>query len=204
MLETLVPSKIRRTLLEHLLIHPDQRFYLRGLAKALALPISPLRRELLRLEQLGLLRAYNEANVRFYVVDQAHPLFTQLKQAAALPAGRQGMPASGAASPDPVGVSTVLSAHKIERIRRALRPPIPWPMVAGAVGLGGLILYLVVANQRLLFITHQAVSLPVPPVVTVLTHPRPSAQVGEMRSTRWHLLPGVVGGFSQVTGGESD
>lgn len=191
MLETLVPSKIRRTLLEHLLVHPDERFYLRGLAKALTLPISPVRRELLRLEQLGLLKAYDEANIRFYVVDQASPLFAQLKQAAATPG-------SGSAVQDPLVVSTVLSAPKIERIRRALRPAIPWPVVVGAAGLGALVLYLVVTNERLLSsVAHQTVSAPVLPPKNVV-----GAQAGEMRSARWRLLPGAVGGFSQAVASE--
>lgn len=83
MFETLVSSRIRRALLEHILTHPDGRFYLRGLAKELSLAISPVRRELQRLEQLGLLRSYHEANIRFYVIDHASPHFAQLGPACA-------------------------------------------------------------------------------------------------------------------------
>ncbi|MBI3311900.1 MAG: winged helix-turn-helix transcriptional regulator [Candidatus Omnitrophica bacterium] len=81
MFETLVSSKTRRLLFEYLLTHPDHRFYLRGLSRELDVATSPLRRELKRLEQLGVLRAYQEANALFYVVDQTSPLFTQLKSA---------------------------------------------------------------------------------------------------------------------------
>ncbi|MBI3319782.1 MAG: hypothetical protein HYZ89_04265, partial [Candidatus Omnitrophica bacterium] len=62
MLEMLVSSKIRRTLLRHLLTHPSRRFYLSGLARELNLTISPLRRELKRFEGLGLLKSLKEAN----------------------------------------------------------------------------------------------------------------------------------------------
>ena len=56
MLETFISSRIRRALFEYILCHAGERFYLRGVAKELSLSISPLRRELKRLEQAGMLR----------------------------------------------------------------------------------------------------------------------------------------------------
>jgi len=209
--ETLVSSKIRRALLEHLLTHSHERFYLRGLAKELGLAVSPVRRELKRLEQLGVLKAYDEANIRFYVVDQQSPLFAQLKQAA-LPAALQTSlgpdPQLDAGQPANVLVSsTVISHPKIERIRKALRPRLSWPTLLGALSLsvvavlalGGLI-YLAVTNQRLLALTNRAVSAPRAQVTVV--EPEPSAS-GQMRSSRWRLLPGALGGFSQGASEES-
>jgi len=211
MFETLVSSKIRRALLEHLLTHSHERFYLRGLAKELGLAVSPVRRELKRLEQLGVLKAYDEANIRFYVVDQQSPLFAQLKQAA-LPAALQTSlgpdPQLDAGQPANVLVSsTVISHPKIERIRKALRPRLSWPTLLGALSLsvvavlalGGLI-YLAVTNQRLLALTNRAVSAPRAQVTVV--EPEPSAS-GQMRSSRWRLLPGALGGFSQGASEES-
>ena len=55
MLETLISSRIRRALFEYILTHPSERFYLRGLAKSLGLSVSPLRREIKRLEHSGML-----------------------------------------------------------------------------------------------------------------------------------------------------
>lgn len=81
MLETLVSSRIRRSLLGHLLAYPSGRFYLSGLARELGLTISPLRRELKRFECVGLLKSSKEANTLFYTVDQASPAFRQLSQA---------------------------------------------------------------------------------------------------------------------------
>ncbi len=80
MLETLVSSRIRRTLLEHILSCPSDRFYLRGLAKTLQLSVSPLRRELKRLEDAGVLSAVAEGTMRFYTVKTASPMFRQLQQ----------------------------------------------------------------------------------------------------------------------------
>lgn len=150
MLETLVSSKIRRALLEYILTHATTRFYLRGLAKELGVAVSPLRRELKRLEQLGVLKAYDEANIRFYVVEQASPQFAELKSVstsmapapvpqpeplvsyakAPLSVGGQ-IPStmSPAGGLTPLGGLTppvVLSHAKVERLRRASPPRGQW------------------------------------------------------------------------------
>ena len=81
MFETLVSSRIRRALFEHILAHPSNRFYLRGLAKSLGLSVSPLRRELKRLEQAGMLRVVQEGNMLFYTVNTEAATFLQLQRA---------------------------------------------------------------------------------------------------------------------------
>lgn len=178
MLESLVPSRIRRTLLEHLLVHPDGRFYLRGLAKELSLPISPLRRELLRLEQLGVLSAYEEANARFYTINQSHPQFVQLKQAASVPTS-----ATVAPQPEPIVASTVVSHRKVERIQRALAPRASWHRV------------LAVLSVSVLLVSAFGISLYF--VIRDSSTTRLMPPSGEMRSDRWRLVPGQMGGFSQ-------
>ena len=103
MLESLVSSRIRRSLFEHILAHPQERFYLRGLAKELGLSISPLRRELKRLAQTRVLNAVQEGNILFYTVDTSSPLFLQLTQAArstAVPASVSTAPTGWAPSED--------------------------------------------------------------------------------------------------------
>ena len=85
MFETLVSSRIRRALLEHTLTHPQEPFYLRGLAKQLNLSISPLRRELLRLEHAGMLTAIEEGNMRFYRVNTTSPTFLELTKVSLQP-----------------------------------------------------------------------------------------------------------------------
>ena len=205
MLETLVSSRIRRTLLEHMLAHPDERFYLRGLAKLLNLSVSPVRRELLRLEQLGLLRAYDEANVRFYIVNQTCPMFQQLKQAAALPSPSNEAPASATVampSVAPVRVmespSPVATPRSATRARRALQP---WrdalsvvATIASLVAIFGVIVYFGVpkssAPQRA---PSGARTLQLSPVVPTTVQPQSSTS-GEMKSSRWRLMPGSIGG----------
>ena len=103
MLEHLVSSKVRRTLFEYLLTHPQDRFYLRGLAKDLGLSVSPLRRELKRLELTGMLKAEQEGNMLFYTVEASSSAFLQLK---------------GAGSPAPL-----LAPSAVEQV------PIPGPRI---------------------------------------------------------------------------
>ncbi len=193
MFETFVSSRIRRALLEHILSHPNERFYLRGLAKELTLAISPLRRELLRMEQLGVLKAYDEANVRFYVVDQTNPHFTQLKQAAASltlqPAGThtQIEPVQVAQEPVPVVASTVLSHRNVERIRKALAPRFSLPILVSALSVGLLIVG-VFGISRYWAVT--------PKVQVTEREAGPPPASGEMRGNRWRVVPGGMGGFS--------
>ena len=214
MFETFVSSRIRRALFEHILSHPAGRFYLRGLAKELSLAVSPVRRELLRLEQLGVLKAYDEANVRFYVVDQTSPQFTQLKQAAAsltvpastvpastVPASERNaslVPASAvpasernaslvAGSVEPVVASTVLSHRNVERVRKALAPRFSLPILVSALSFGLLIVGVFGLSM------YWAVTPKVPVMAREAGVPPAS---GEMRGARWRLVPGGMGGFS--------
>ena len=199
MFETFVSSRIRRALLEHILSHPNERFYLRGLAKELTLAISPLRRELLRMEQLGVLKAYDEANVRFYIVDQTSPQFTQLKQAAA----SLTVPASAVpASAEPVVASTVLSHRNVERIRKALAPRFSLPILVSALSFGLLIVGVFAISVYVAVTPRMAVAPTVPVIPQAQVAVReagPPATSGEMRGNRWRLLPGGMGGFSAGT-----
>ena len=199
MLETLISSRIRRTLLEHLLAHPEQRGYLRGLAKELNLPVSPLRRELKRLEALGLLKASQEANILFYHVDRTSPLFFQLTAALRSPSAalenRCQTP-----SPDAIGAEGLAPVSGVRHLRY-LTPSWKLAMEGAALSLivaGVLsgVAYLAYTNQRLLLVTKQAVLTP-KTQVTVVESPSASTASGTMRGTHWQLVPGGLGGVSE-------
>ena len=134
MLETFVSSKIRRALLEYILTHPTGRFYLRGLAKTLGLPVSPLRRELKRLERSGMLTATPEANILFYTVQTASPAFLELRRV-------------GLAAVEPGPTSAPASAP-------VAQPSLRGPILVGAATVG-LALLLVVASIAYLSTTNQ-------------------------------------------------
>ena len=234
MLETLVPSRIRRTLLEHILAHPDQQFYLRGIAKELNLSVSPVRRELKRMEDLGLLSAHHEANLLLYVVNQSSPLFIQLRQAAqSAPAANEApgvsvspaavthgidlplMMTSSAPAAVPVAESVasapVAAPQAVSSAQRGVAPVaaparrMPLLAVVGGVALSLALLagaagmvYLVVMNYRLVTMAQSA--LPGQRVASRADEDSDAVPAsGEMRSHRWRLMPGTVGGFSSGT-----
>ena len=211
MLETFVPSRVRRALFEHLLTHPDERFYLRGLAKQLGLSISPLRRELKRLERSGMLRAVQEGNMLFYIVDPASPDFVQLKQV-----GQQAEAPSEArleASEPPAPLPTAHAGQAgsrqailvgivpADRRMAAWRSPLSGPALAGAAGAGVALLLLIagllyvsVTQQRLASQASRALATRRAEVTVVV--PQVPSSSGAMRGSRWQIVPGGFGGFS--------
>ncbi len=197
MLETLISSRIRRTLLEHLLANPQQRFYLRGLAKELELSISPLRRELKRLEHAGMLTAIREANILFYTINTNAPTFLQLKHAMQHP---------------PADASSVTEASKVlaqANIVTSVRHiPFSRPAMVAALGLG-MTLVLLTAGLCYMTISHQHM---VSHITDMLTRRIPDIQVdhaaassgsGVMHGMRWRLIPGGFGGMSTRASEES-
>ena len=211
MLEPLIASRVRRTLLEHFLSHPGERFYLRGLAKVLNLSVSPTRRELLRLEQLGILKAYPEANIRFYVLDPSSPLVAQLTP------HELSAPAQIGSTPEATEpAQEASSAHAPEwsvaaTVHQPLRPAIPWLAVIGAVTvtvvmLGvGVASYLEMTNSRWIEAARDALRTP-RTQVTVVEQPAAATGAsasGVMRGSRWQVVPGGLGAFSGPSRAES-
>jgi len=215
MLETLVSSRIRRALFEYILSHPNDRFYLRGLAKELGLSVSPLRRELKRLECSGMLKAAQEGNMLFYTVDQASPAFLQLMQAgrqaeapspvASTGLGAQGSGMVGAApEPMPVPLRTASASPRVSLWRSSLSHP----ALVGAAGVGAALL-LIIAGLLHLTATHQRLASQASRAlatrraeVTVVVPPA-SPSSGAMRGVRWQIVPGGFGGFSSGASDDS-
>lgn len=212
MLEALVSSRIRRALFEHILAHPQERFYLRGLAKQLQVSISPLRRELKRLEQTGVLAADEEGNMRFYTVHTTSQVFLQLQHASEQAVAPS--PATAAALEHP-GSGPVAIAQRSEPA--ALHPkalpvgilsagpePSPRftasPLMVGlavavallAIGLG----YLWTANRQLVAKGLESLK------ADVMVIPAASSS-GAMRGARWQVVPGGFGGFSAGANSEA-
>ncbi len=195
MLEALIASRIRRTLLEYLLSHSTDRFYLRGLAKELGLSVTPLRRELKRLEHTGLLTAAPEGNILFYSVNRQAPAFLELQGAGV----RASAAAVASAAPViPVGAIPV----GIVTAERAVVPPAPRVrpalLAAGAVGLALLVIigglaYLTVTNHQLA--SSMATVVDARKANAAMVKPGASA-AGAMQGGRWRLVPGAFGGFS--------
>ncbi|GEM_PF-3210226 len=185
MLEALVSSRIRRQLFEYLLAHPADRFYLRGLAKDLGLSISPLRRELKRLEHSGMLRASYEGNILFYHVDTSSPGYRQLAGAgqSPVPAFAAAMPMLAAAGVGAIPVGIIRHEAQIATARRL------WPIVLATVlGLAGMV---ATVDLSLRAMTHQSL---LPRAASIASPAAASTGSGVMRGRRWQVVPGTFGG----------
>ena len=177
MLEALVAPRIRRTLFEYLLTHPADRFYLRGLAKELQLSISPLRRELKRLERAGMLRAIQEGNILFYTVNADSPAFLQLRQAGRL---------TESPAPSVMTREAVVPASPVA-VRQT---PVRRGTVVGLAGLSIALMGLLVCLQA---------SRLLRPHTSERTAVSPASASGAMRGGKWQLVPGGMGGFSSAS-----
>ncbi len=80
MLQELIASKVRVKLLTLFLTHPDAEYHLKGLVGELGENNNTLRRELKRLEGIGLLSSRREGNLKLYRVNPNHLLYNELKR----------------------------------------------------------------------------------------------------------------------------
>lgn len=212
MLETLIAPRIRRTLLEHLVAHPVDRFYLRGLAKDLNLPISPLRRELKRLEGFGMLRAVREGNMLFYTVDTTAPVFQQLHRASgsvqappAAEAPSAVTPTFAASSLQPPAPGPVIPVGMISARPNAAAWPsaLPLSLLISASVVGLALMVVVIGLVSFTAMNRNVRSaLGQRAAITASTAKSPSAS-GIMRGSRLQILPGGFGGFSASGNSES-
>ncbi len=79
-LEHLFGSRTRAKLLRLLLLHPDELYYTRELARKVGEQLYSVRRELANLEAMELVRTEERKNRRFYGVSKEHYLVPELTQ----------------------------------------------------------------------------------------------------------------------------
>ena len=80
MLEYIITSKAKRSLLKLLLTNPDREFYTREIARLSGEPLNAVRRELGYLEKAGLLKFRHAGNLKYYSVIKESPLYPELKK----------------------------------------------------------------------------------------------------------------------------
>lgn len=79
MLEALIQSKTRLKLVLKFFLNPENKPYLRGLAKELGESTNSVRVELNRFEESGLISSYVSGNKKFYQVNREFPLYKELR-----------------------------------------------------------------------------------------------------------------------------
>ena len=79
MLETLLGSKLRAKVLGWLFTHPDERYFVRQLTGLLGEDSTNVSRELIRLENTGILISQKEGKQKYYQANRESPLFNELR-----------------------------------------------------------------------------------------------------------------------------
>lgn len=77
-LKDLLISEVRVSILKSMLPYPDKTFHVRALVRAVQTEINAVRRELARLNSIGLLRKRPSGNRIYYSVDTASPFYPEL------------------------------------------------------------------------------------------------------------------------------
>lgn len=81
-LNSLFSGKIRVALLTKLILNPVSKVYLRGLERDLGVSSNTVRLELNKLQEMRLIQVQEEdknSKVKYYMVNQAHPMFQSLR-----------------------------------------------------------------------------------------------------------------------------
>lgn len=81
-LDNLFSGKIRVALLTKLILNPVSKVYLRGLERDLGVSSNTVRLELNKLQEMHLIEVQKEdknSKVKYYMVNQAHPMFQSLR-----------------------------------------------------------------------------------------------------------------------------
>jgi len=79
MLESLIGSKTRVSLLTLFLMNPGRQYYVREISRLIDVDVAPLRKELANLENIGLLKSERVGNQKHYRVNETHYLYQDLQ-----------------------------------------------------------------------------------------------------------------------------
>jgi predicted nucleotidyltransferase len=79
MLKKILISRVRIRILEKYLLNPHSSFHVRGLVRELNEEINAVRRELINLEEAGILKSKKDKNMVVYTLDNRSPYITNLR-----------------------------------------------------------------------------------------------------------------------------
>lgn len=84
-------SKTRKSLFTLFFTNPDSEYYLRQLERMLDIPVSMIRKELLRLEEAGIFSSSRKGNLVYFSLNNSYPLFNELKSMVFKTTGIKGL-----------------------------------------------------------------------------------------------------------------
>ncbi len=177
MIEKIITSKTRVKLLKLFLIHIDDRYYLRELERKLDESLSPLRRQLLKLETMGILKSEYEANLKYYRLNKEFEGMTELRR---------------------LVLEQEFSTQPLAPIKQYAGAPVPVPKVAPVqkrikydIAVLSVISFFVLAVAAFMLYTGTKSAKQVANLVSE----KPIAEAtrpDEMVSRRWKVFPGNV------------
>jgi predicted nucleotidyltransferase len=80
MLQELITSRARSKILHLFLANPDNRYHVREIVRRLDENYNSIRRELNKLESIGILRSSREANLRYYFMNKKLSIYEELQR----------------------------------------------------------------------------------------------------------------------------
>lgn len=87
----LFKSKARKAIFQLYFTNPESLFYLRELERILDIPVSIIRKELLRLEEEGVFLSEKKGNLVYFRLNTVYPLFDELKSIVRKTIGIEGL-----------------------------------------------------------------------------------------------------------------
>lgn len=79
MLESLFVSKVRIKVLQFFMLNPEARIHMRGLVREIEEEINAVRRELVRLEEIGVVLSEDEVSKKYFQVNKDSPFFHEFQ-----------------------------------------------------------------------------------------------------------------------------
>jgi len=80
MLEYIITSRVKRSLLRLVLTNPNNEFYVREISRLIEEPINAVRRELGYLEKAGLVNTRYAGNLKYYSANKEPPVYPEMKK----------------------------------------------------------------------------------------------------------------------------
>ncbi len=77
-LNDIITSKVRIKILELFFANPTEMYHVRGIVREISEEINAVRRELMRLEQAGIIKKENRGNRVYYWVREDYPMFDDI------------------------------------------------------------------------------------------------------------------------------
>lgn len=79
MLKKLIGSRTRISVLKLFIFNPKSQYYIREIARLTKEPFDPVRRELMRLDEIGLVKSRLSGRQKYYSINASHTLFPEFK-----------------------------------------------------------------------------------------------------------------------------